>query len=159
MNPDNVSPRAGTAGKSPALWSLGKGASIIIAVCLAGCGSKEPPLFEGSGSVSYRGETVPQANVVFISEDGGSMSIGITDDQGKFTLTTRGRPGALAGSYKVGVAAVRLKGPVFPGMTEEQILANEEVVIPRRFGNAKLSGLTASIGEDPTQNVFQFNLK
>ncbi|QDT52622.1 hypothetical protein Pan44_06340 [Caulifigura coniformis] len=159
MNRPNVSPLTCGRGKrmeTPALRSV---CSVVLALVLTGCGDNGPVLVEARGTVLYRGDIVPKANVVFISDDGASMSIGVTDEQGQFQLSTRGRAGALIGPYKVGITAIRLKGPVFPSMTEEQILANEQVVIPRKFGNARKSALVASVSEDPSRNDFRFDLK
>jgi hypothetical protein len=78
-------------------------------------------------------------------------------------LNTNGEEGAYAGTYKVAVSAVKLKHQVSEqealSMTNEQIAANHEAVVPIKYNNTISSGLTATISEDPTANNFQLDLK
>ena len=134
-------------------------ATVLAAFSLAGCADQGPVLVEAGGTVKYQGEPVPGATIAFVADAGGQPVSARTDDAGRFTVTTRGKPGAVAGNYKVAISAIRLKGPVSVNMTTEQILANEEVLLPRKYGNHRTSGLTATVTEDPAQNNFEFDLK
>jgi hypothetical protein len=98
-----------------------------------------------------------------MSDANGAPSMGRTDDQGRFTITTDGKPGAWMGSYRVAITAARNKREVSAGealtMTSEQIAANREDLIPIKYNNFESSGLTAVVGDDPEANQFVFDLK
>lgn len=133
-------------------------AVVLAATGLAGCGDKGPELVEAGGTVKYNGEPVQGATVIFVADAGGQPVSSLTDEQGRFSLKTRGKAGAVVGSYKVAISAIRLKGPVSVNMTTEQILANEEEIIPRKYAHHRTSGLTATVSSDASQNQFSFEL-
>lgn len=113
--------------------------------------------------MKYKGAALPGADVVFMPDGEGSPAIGRTDDQGKFTLKTSGRPGAVVGGHKVAVTAIRQKRKVSEaeavGMTSEQIAANHESLIPAKYNNTISSELTATVSEKAGENEFVFELK
>jgi hypothetical protein len=113
--------------------------------------------------VTYQGKPLPGADVVFVPDASGMPSIGRTNDQGKFTLSTTGLAGAPPGTHKVAVTAVRQKRPVSEaeavGMTSEQIAANHESVIPIKYNNLITSGLSATVSEDASDNDYKFDLQ
>jgi len=98
-----------------------------------------------------------------MSDASGAPSMAKTDEQGRFTVMTDGKPGAMPGTYKVSIAAARNKRPVSPGealaMTAEQIAANREDLIPVKYNSFEGSGLTATVTEDPAKNEFVFELQ
>ncbi len=122
-----------------------------------------PKLIEAGGTVRYQSKPVVEADIVFIPDAGGPFVLGRSDDQGKFILSTDGKPGALAGAYKIGINAMRQKRPVSekeaPSMTDAQIAANHESVIPRKYNHQITSGLTATVSDDPQANQFNLDLK
>ncbi len=86
------------------------GASLApLLVFLAGCGggAKLPPLTDVEGIVLLGGQPLPHALVTFNPTadglPGGAMATAITDEKGKFTLTTAGKPGAVPGEHIVTV--------------------------------------------------------
>jgi hypothetical protein len=80
---------------------------ILVAVAAAGCGSK---LVKVEGTVTLDGQPVQGATVIFFSESGGPQANGLTDDDGKFKLTTFNTgDGAIPGSYKVTVSKQQVK--------------------------------------------------
>jgi hypothetical protein len=129
---------------------------------LAGCDSG-PKLVPAGGTVTYNGKPVPGADVVFMPDAGSSPSIGRTSDDGRFTLSTGGKPGVPPGGHKVAITAVRQKRAVSEaesiGMTSEQIAANHESIIPIKYNNLISSGLTASVADKSQNNEFAFDLK
>src|SRR5688500_7166697 len=86
-------------------------ATVIAAIALAGCVSG-PKLVKAGGTVKYKGAPLPGADIVMMSDASGAPSIARTDDEGRFTVTTGGKPGALVGTYKVAITAARNKRPV-----------------------------------------------
>src|SRR5437667_11192293 len=76
-------------------------ACLVAAAVLAGtgCGSKPMGI---KGKVTLDGAPVPGASVEFVPEDGGHSAVGMTDNEGKFSLTTyKTGDGALRGEYRV----------------------------------------------------------
>jgi len=137
-------------------------ALLLVLVCLAGCDSG-PKLVPATGVVKYKGAAVPGADVVFVPEGDGQTAMGHSDEQGRFTLSTGGRPGALAGSYAVSITAARPKRTVSQAeavaMSSEQIAANREDLVPIKYNNRMTSGLTANVGNEAKANEFVFDLK
>lgn len=75
-------------------------------VLAAGCGSDDgPDLVPAGGTVTYNGSTVPNATVSFVPE-AGAMATGVTDEQGKFSLKTAGKDGAVVAKHKVTIVAL-----------------------------------------------------
>ena len=134
---------------------------ILLGVAIAvGC-STGPKLFPATGTVEYEGKPVAGAEVVFVP-DHGRPATAVTDDQGKFSLVVDGRPGALQGSYKVSVRAVRqikkLSDAEMAVISPEAAAANIEWLIPQEYSSILTSGLTATVTDDPAKNVFHFRL-
>jgi hypothetical protein len=156
-------PEASTTAASKQARRLTRFCTVALAALIsAGCDSK-PQLVPAGGTVTYQQKPVPEADVIFVPDAGGAPVIGRTDGQGRFTLTTDGQPGAFPGSYQIGITAVRQLRKVSDAeaasMTTEQIYANHEWVIPKKYNNLISSGLTATVTEDPAKNQFTFDLK
>jgi hypothetical protein len=136
---------------------------LLVALAVIGCGESGPRLVKAGGVVKHNSAPLAGADVVFVPDEGGLPSLGRTDEQGRFSLKTNGRPGAPVGTFKVAITAVRQKRPVSEaeavGMTSEQIAANHESLIPVKYNNLFTSGLTADVGKDPAANEFSFELK
>src|SRR5689334_22974691 len=81
--------------------------SVLTLLFLFGCKKGPPPLVEVQGVVLLNGQPLPQAQVEFVPdlEDFGAQlnSTGVTDDQGRFTLTCmlKNEPGAVVGKHRV----------------------------------------------------------
>ena len=120
-------------------------------------------LVNAGGKVTYNGAPLPAAQVVFVPEGDQPTAIATTDDQGQFTISTEGRPGAVAGNYKVAVTAIKMLKEIKPeeaaSLTNEQIYANQKSLIPEKYNNTVSSGLTATVSEDPAANQYTFDLK
>ena len=139
----------------------------------SGCGDsvKTVALVECKGKVTYQNNPVSGANVTF-AVPGNQISVGTTDSNGEFIITTGGRRGAPIGLAKVGVTkAPEGGGPDKTQMTPEQMMematkqSESGVVepeptspIPVRYASPETSKLEAAIGEDPAANVFEFIL-
>jgi hypothetical protein len=81
---------------------------LLIAATLAGCGDGYPARVPVSGTVTFGGKPLPNANVTFLStaSDGRSAS-GKTDESGKYQLSSYStNDGAVPGDYIVTVAVL-----------------------------------------------------
>jgi hypothetical protein len=73
----------------------------FLLIGLAGCGQSK--VVKVSGTLTYKGQPVPNAFVGF-TPDNGRPSWAVTDDQGRFTLHyDRSQDGATVGKHKVSV--------------------------------------------------------
>jgi len=142
-------------------WAIIEIAVAVMAL-QAGCDSG-PKLVKAGGVVKYKDALIPGADVVLVPDGDGQTALGRTDDQGRFTIATGGRPGALAGSYKVAITAARPKRAVSPAeavaMSSEQIAANREDLVPIKYNNPMSSELAVTVSRDPKANEFVFDLK
>ena len=137
-------------------------ACFLLFIALStGCGG--PKLVKAGGVVKYKDKPIPGADIVMMSDASGAPTTARTDDQGRFSVSTDGKPGALVGTYKVSITAARNKRPVSQAesftMTSEQIAANREDLIPVKYNSFEGSGLTATVVDDPAKNEFVFDLK
>ena len=80
------------------IWHL---AAVALVLAVVGCGG--PNLVNASGRLTYRGKPVPSTLVTFWpQEEGKRASSGVTDDDGRFTLSySRQEPGVLVGHHTV----------------------------------------------------------
>jgi len=159
----------------------------LLAIAMAsGCNQSNLPATETvSGKVTYKGDPVENATVVFSrgarNIANGEIALGKTDDQGNYTLTTHlsGQSdvaGAIAGTYRVTVSK---KVPP-PGMTQAQYDAKVDAVnqasqagsvqpaglelptlvemLPRKYSSSSDTQLTADVKPDE-KNEISFDLK
>jgi hypothetical protein len=134
----------------------------LVAAASVGCGGG-PRLVKAGGTVKYKNAPVPGADILMMSDASGPPSIARTDEQGRFTVTTDGKPGAPVGFFKVSITAARNKRPIAPeeavAISSEQIAALREDLIPVKYNSFEGSGLTAEVTDDPAKNDFTFDLK
>ena len=112
---------------------------LFLATSQWGCGERLPPgpeLFPVNGTVILDGKPLAGATVLFHPRPGtaGNGGFGVTDDQGKFTLTDNtGKPGCPAGEYGVTFSKLVQKdgSPVPPGPAGDQVDKKES--IPRVY--------------------------
>ncbi|MGD9634097.1 MAG: hypothetical protein AB7G28_13365 [Pirellulales bacterium] len=118
---------------------------LLTSAMLAGCGSglaqvtgqvtlDGRPLQGGAGDTRVTVEFHPASGV-------GSVSIGLADESGKYTLGTGAQTGIPPGEYRVSCSASRL----VPGGGARRIT-------DPKFANTKTSGLTCSVA--PGSNEF-----
>lgn len=133
-----------------------------------GCGSGHPPTTRVTGTVVYKGKAVGGANVMFECKTGRPAE-GITDAEGRFTLTTFGEgDGALSGEHTVIISKyVSTDGPAgrtavmdphaAPVGDLRQPTNLPRQVIPARYTSPRQSPLhvTVTPGGD---NDFRFDL-
>jgi hypothetical protein len=82
--------------------SLGAWPGLLL-VALAGCNSNDPKIVEVTGTLTYKGNPMPNVLVTF-SPESGRPSWGQTNENGEFKLNyAKGQDGALVGKHKVWV--------------------------------------------------------
>ena len=79
---------------------------------LLGCGSSDtrPKVVPVTGTVTYQGKPVGDAQVTFWGDAAATPAVGQTDAEGKFQLITQDRTGAVPGKYKVTVSKTETLG-------------------------------------------------
>lgn len=96
-------------------------ALFVGLVAAAGCGGG-PQLAEVEGTVKVNGKGVDKIQVEFWPTKSGPKSLGVTDAEGKFTLTTdTGKPGAVVGTHKIVLRDVGIMGDKFLGRAGEDV--------------------------------------
>jgi hypothetical protein len=134
---------------------------------LAGCGgsgaakSDHPPVVKASGLVTHNGKPLDGAIVVFQpAQQGGTAASATTDKEGRFSLNAfPPDEGAVPGSYKVGIMKVDTSGtPQNPEGSDGSVAVKQKSLIPTKYNNPVLSGLTAEIPPDGTDKL-SFALK
>ncbi len=141
----------------------------LCVICLVGCGGAKSdkwtegrqPTFPATGSVTYKGNPLPDATVVFQSIGSDPVTaVARTDASGKFVMRTYDdRSGAVAGEHKVAITAVQVEGPP-PDADLDRIdpTVTETSLIPTKYGDFKQSGLNAIVTEQGP-NTFEFALE
>jgi len=141
--------------------------SAGLMLVLNGC-SEEPTRYEAGGTVTFDSKPVENATLAFVP-DAGLAGQAQTDKDGKYKITSVGKPGLPAGKYKVSIKATT--GGGFAGgttadekkekMMDMMMKGPKDVVdvIPPKYSDPQTSGLTAEVTSDPKKNVFDFSLK
>jgi hypothetical protein len=133
-------------------------ASIVTA---GGCSKRRvnrPQTFPVKGVVTMGGEPLAGATVMFNPvASGGSGAIALTDDQGRYKLTTfDSGDGAVAGEYRV--AFVKTIFPKQEGVDPMVAMSGDpKNVLPLKLADSEKSGFTATVAEGP-DNTFDFSL-
>jgi len=156
-------------------------AALFVTV-LTGCSNPDSKYSYVQGTITYNGEAVAEASVSFqpVSPEGESAS-GVTDANGKFTLTSVGAVdggrGAMPGEYRVVVTKweptppdpdeeAHRRGEITYDQLQERLAVKAsrgssgvvtKSLIPEKYRTASGSGLTATVvkGKNPP---FEFNL-
>jgi hypothetical protein len=139
---------------------------VLLAVICTGCGggkSKEeanrPARTKVSGTITFKGQPLAGATISLMSPTGGPAAIGMTDDDGKYELTTFDKgDGTVPGDYKVTIrkmdkavgAAVSMDDP---GYNPDAKVEPPKSLIPEKWGDQFKSGLTATIGAEAKSDL------
>jgi hypothetical protein len=137
-----------------------KSIALFIAVFAMGCGGSDgPQLAETVGTVTYKGNPLPNASVVLIPANGPAAYCS-TDKEGKFTLSTTGKPGAMVGKMAVAITAYEGLAEPKPEdkLTAADLKKMNTSLIPTKYGNADTSGLVAEIKPN-VKNELKFDLE
>ena len=146
---------------------------LLTLVVLSGCGgSAGPELVPATGTVIFKDKPIAGATVQMISEKG-QNSTGFTDPEGKFRMTTGGRPGVPVGKAKVGITKptnTAANAPDPKAVKPEDMMSMQKAgggvakelttksEIPEKYQDPNKSKLEAQIDKDGKKNVFEFVL-
>lgn len=158
---------------------------VLLAMGIAlglGCPqtAEGPATYAVTGTVTQGGQPVEGATVTFVPTSGGESASGITDASGNYTLATfKAGDGAVPGQYGVkivkyegaetqasagggGPEGAEGTGPEMPSDYEGAAESSEEAsanLLPSQYESPDSSGLTATVTNDPSKNVFDFDLE
>lgn len=139
-------------------------------VLLSGCGSGgagAPALYAVTGTVTYKGQAVPGAKVMFLGDGKSPPAVGVTDDAGKFRLSSLAGAGAVAGRHSVAIIKNTDGDQPNVAMTmEEAALAAQNPpkpppsgsLIPAKYSDSATSGLEYEVATSGS-NHFDIELK
>ena len=145
---------------SPAVRRL---AVALATLHVVGCGGNDGlRLVDAGGSVTFNGNPLANAQIVFAPDSKSRVAYATTDEEGEFRLgTIAPGDGALVGRHRVSVIARGPAKPPEPGspgalMPDEYPVLGDPL-IPEKYFTAVTSGLTAEVvaGGD---NLFVFSL-
>ena len=130
---------------------------VLLAIFLAGCGSSEFEIVPVSGTVTFEGEPLEGAEVVFAPMETkdvinvGPPSTGMTDAGGKYMLNTiRGQQGAVATKHRVSIGFKGISGAEVARRVDEVYSKNrsmserEVIALERKIRKSMTSELNIS---------------
>ncbi len=116
-----------------------------------------------SGAVTLDGQPVQGAHVAFATDRGGKayVATAVTDALGRFRLQTfRPQDGAVPGPHRVQIEKTSFSEPPHDLPIEASFTPVETSHLPKRYRDAKTSGLTAEVTEQgPNEFVFKLSSK
>jgi hypothetical protein len=116
------------------------------ALLLSGCGDDRPKTALVRGTVTYRNKPVPNGTIIFIPADG-TAATGTIGRDGSYTLTTfRQGDGAILGTHKVVVMALK-----------ETDNTPAPPIVPLKYMSQTASDLRAEVQEG--ENTINFDLE
>ena len=140
---------------------------FTLALPWIGCnGDSRPPTYPVTGKVTWKGQPVEKASVIFVPDGKGESASAETDAKGVYNLTTFvAGDGARPGNYRIKVMKYNM--PKSEATTdsrnltyeEEQKIYNDPSVrptpppknsLPANYENETTSGLTHVVGEAPS---------
>jgi hypothetical protein len=126
--------------------SLVVSTAVLLTVVTGGCGGETLSLVEVTGTISYQGEPVPNADVMFQPPEA-PPAMGRSDEQGSFSLVTSGRPGAAPGPARVAVTAFEVLEEVPAGDADPEGYSEQRSLIPEKYMNVISSPLAVEVPE------------
>ena len=131
----------------------------LILGSIAGCGSTSDkwtagrqPVYPVSGKVTYKGEVVAGANVLFFSEGKNLTARAMTDEDGQYELTTyEPRDGAVVGEHAVSIRKT-VKEPVQRALDDDSDSTSGQTsrlkdLLPRVYASSGTTTLKANVAE------------
>lgn len=152
-------------------------AALVCCVLAVGCGESGPagqPVYPVTGKITMNGAPLTDAAVSFAPKSGQPTAVGMTDQNGEFTLTTyQANDGAAAGDYAVVVTKVisastpevqqeeHSMEPNAPSGGEHSLTESGTktvLMVPPKYSNANETPLKASVKAGET-NHFEFKVE
>jgi hypothetical protein len=131
----------------------------MVLVLVAGCGrAGTERTAKVTGTVTYKGSPAEGAAVTFYPEQGRPAS-GVTDAQGRFTVSTfASGDGAVLGKHAVTIAeAAGGEPPPMPGMPGAENYKPPEPRFPAKYADRSTTPFTATV-EKGKKNEFTFDM-
>ena len=140
--------------------------TIFTALALTtGCGDGKIATLKVTGTITFDGEPLAEANVNFTPKTPGqgNPAYAVTDDQGHYKLQTllgKAEAGTTPGDYDVYITKMEkvassnggtLGAPTAPS---PESMRQPKSVIPERYGNTATSGLSATVEKGKTVHDF-----
>jgi hypothetical protein len=121
---------------------------FTLILVFAGCSKQDTGFTKVEGTITYNGEAVEGATIIFSPTDSsGESATGKTDANGKFTLTTAGAQnagsGVKPGTYNVLVKKVETTQTSDPDVLAEQRREITSEELRRRLAAKGLNAMTA----------------
>jgi hypothetical protein len=149
-------------------------ALALLCLALGGCGPDRPNMAPVSGVVTYQGQPVVGARVVFHNDLAPRAATGTTDQEGKFRLTTfENFDGAVPGEHVVTISKLQADAAVSSASADDPSAAygqgmmaaasgNMEAIqkneLPAKYADPKTSELTRTVSKEGP-NEFEINLE
>lgn len=153
---------------------------LLVSGCMGGSGKGRPDFYPVSGTVIYKGTPVQGATVTFHNEGAPRVATGITDDEGKFVLSSfEYNDGAIVGEHKITVTKVEGGAPAASAADTQKLLDNPTALtqmaqahsqgegtgqptgpkslLPEKYGSVATSPLKETVGGD-NENTFVLEL-
>ena len=137
--------------------------AAAIAAAVAGC-SGDSGLIPVSGKVTYQGQAVPGATVLFMGDANTRPATAISDRDGSYSLMTLNAKGAQPGQYTVVVSKTEAPTEAGepPSMEEAAKSANRpppppKKLLPAKYGDAAKSPLKFEVKKGQA-NTFDLQL-
>lgn len=147
--------------------------AFILSGCDGGEAADQPNTVPVDGVVTYKGEPVEGATVVFFMEDAPRAASGVTDAEGKYKLTMYDRgDGTVVGTHQVTVTKVKAGAAMSDADMQKMLddpsamAAESEMTggptapgseLPEKYSVRATSGLTADVVAEG-RNTFPFEL-
>jgi hypothetical protein len=133
-------------------------AAALALLAVLGCGkSGTVPTIAVTGTVTHNGQPVEGVSVGFIPESGRPAS-GLTDAQGRFTLSTfASGDGAVAGSHKVVITEAASEPEPMPGTPEAENYKPRESRVPAKYSSEATTPFSVQV-EVGGKNDFTFDM-
>ena len=118
--------------------------AFVVVLAAAGC-SRSSGLAPVTGKVTYKGQPVPGATIVFMGDENTRPATAVSGADGSYSLMTLDAKGAMPGSYSVVVT--KTDAPPAgepPSMEDAAKLANRPPPAPKELLPAKYADATKS---------------
>ena len=148
------------------------GIGCLLAATMIGCGDGRPATTPVSGVVTFEGQPVRDATVVMMTVAGGRPATGVTDEEGRFVLTTFDKDdGAMLGEHVVTVVKkeMQIKGTTRVTNQQGDASGRDDVSspvigyktkikwhLPEKYADPATSGLTIKV--EPNMEPVQIEL-
>jgi hypothetical protein len=126
----------------------------ILCLTLSACGGGDSigRTFPVKGKVLVDGKPLKQGSIVFWPKDGkGIEADGLIAEDGTYQLSTKGKPGALPGSYTVTVMAQTNVDSTAPDTAK--------LLVPKKYTLKQETPLTREVVENASAGAYDLDLK